>query len=292
MSEDRLTVLTILARSEQYFRKAGLDSPRLDAEVLLAFALGISRIELYTGYDRPLTYEETATCRELVRRRADRVPVAYITGMKEFHSLEFTVDERVLIPRPETEHLVDAAVELAEALDEPRLLDIGTGSGAIAVAFAVVCSEARFVATDLSADALTVAHINAERHGVADRGEFLEGDFYAPLKDQAPFDLIVSNPPYVAPDEEVDPECLKEPRLALFTDDPVAVYRRLLEGAPDHLKPGGHVLLEIPENREEEITAAAPPELTVERVIRDFPGHPRVLVAKKGSDPFFAAPSA
>jgi len=282
MMEDRRTVQTILTRSEQYFRKVGLDSPRLDAEVLLAFALGIPRIELYTGFDRPLSPDEISTCRELVRRRADRVPVAYITGTKEFHSLSFAVDERVLIPRPETEHLVDAAVDLSEGIDSPHLLDLGTGSGAIAVAFASVCPRARFTATDLSTDALDVARTNAERHGVADRGEFLEGDLYDAVEGDSRFDLVVSNPPYVAPDEEVDPECLKEPRMALFTTgNPVEIYRRLLEGAPSHLAPGGHLLLEIPENREQEIRAATPPELTVEQVIKDFQGHPRVLVAQK-----------
>ena len=282
MPEDRLTVLMILERSEQYFRKAGIDSPRLDAEVLLAFVLGFARIELYTGFDRPLTPGEIVGYRKLVRRRADRVPVAYIIGKKEFHSLDLAVDERVLIPRPETEHLVDAAVELAEGLKAPRLLDIGTGSGAIAVAFASVCPAACFTATDLSREALAVARANAATHGVAERGEFLEGDLYEPVADEDRFDLVVSNPPYVAPDEEVDPECLKEPRLALFTDgDPVDIYRRLLTGAPKHLVPGGHVLLEIPENREQEIRAVAPPELEVTQVIRDFQGHPRVLVARK-----------
>ncbi len=281
MPEDRLTVLTILERSEQYFRGSGLDSPRLDAEVLLAFVLGITRMKLYTGFDRPLVPDEVSAFRQLVRRRADRVPVAYITGKKEFHSLDFAVDERVLIPRPETEHLVDAAVELAGNLDAPSLLDIGTGSGAIAVAFASVRATARFTATDLSPDALAVARCNAEAHGVAERGEFLEGDLYGPVVESARFDLIVSNPPYVAPDEEVDPECRKEPALALFTgEDPVLIYRRLLEGAPAHLAVGGYVLLEIAENREEEIRAAAPPELEVVRVILDFGGHPRVLVAK------------
>jgi release factor glutamine methyltransferase len=281
MPEDRLTVLTILGKSEQYFRKAGIDSPRLDAEVLLAFVLKVTRMELYTGFDRPLTPDEVSAYRALVRRRADRVPVAYITGKKEFHSLDFAVDERVLIPRPETEHLVDAAVELAEDLEAPTLLDIGTGSGAIPVAFATVLPTARFTATDLSPDALTVARANAETHGVGERGEFLEGDLYGPIPESAQFDIIVSNPPYVAPDEEVDPECLKEPRLALFTgDDPALIYRQLLAGAPAHLNPGGHILLEIPENREQEIRDAAPPELTVTQVIRDFQGHPRVLVAR------------
>jgi len=282
MPEDRLTVLTILERSEQYFRQVGLDSPRLDAEVLLAFALGLSRVEIYTGFDRPLTPVEISACRDVIRRRADHIPVAYITGTKEFHSLDFAVDERVLVPRPETEHLVDAAVDLAEGLEAPRLLDIGTGSGAIAVAFASVCPHARFSATDLSPDALAVARANAERHGVADRGEFLMGDLYDVALGDSQFDFVVSNPPYVAPDEEVDPECLKEPRMALFTGgDPIEIYRRLLQGAPTHLVPGGHVLLEIPENREREIRAATPPELTVERVIKDFQGHPRVLVARE-----------
>jgi release factor glutamine methyltransferase len=284
MPEDRLTVLTILRRSEQYFRKHGIESPRLDAEVLLAHTLGISRIELYTGFDRPLTPEETSACRECVRRRADREPVAYITGEKEFYSLTFAVDPRVLIPRPETEHLVDAALARLDEDGAARVLDLGTGSGAIAIALAVSREDWTFTATDLSADALTVARSNAATHGVAERIEFLEGDLFAALPEGQTFDLVVSNPPYVSAEERVDPECLREPHGAVFGHgEPLEIYGRLLEGVPAVLSKGGFVLLELPDGRAQEIAALAPESIHVEEIIRDYAGHPRVLVGCRRS---------
>jgi len=278
VTDDRLEVLTVLRRTEQYLRKAGIESPRLDAEVLLGHVLGVPRISLYTGYDRPLTRDELGRYRELIRRRADREPVAYLTGVKEFYSLEITVTPAVLVPRPETEHLVDLAVELSKGLDTPRLLDVGTGSGCIAVAWATEVPEGRFVATDTSEEALAVARGNAERAEVADRGEFLPGDLYEPA--EGAFDIVVSNPPYVGCDEEVDPECRAEPELAVFSPGPPEeIYRRLLEGAPALLRPGGHLILELPGGLEEEIRALIPGSLEFEKVVKDYAGLPRVLVA-------------
>ena len=279
MTDDTLEVLTVLRRTEQYLGKAGIDTPRLDAEVLLAFVLGIPRMGLYTGYDRPLTPQELGSYRGLIRRRADREPVAYLTGEKEFYSLSFHVTHDTLVPRPDTEHLVDAAMEFAEDIAEPRLLDVGTGSGCIPIAWAANVPAGRFVATDISAAALAVARENADRHGVADRGEFLEGDLYAPVTGS--FDLVVSNPPYVEPGEKTDPECRVEPSQAVFTEgDPVLVYRRLLEEAPGVLRSGGTLLLELPGSREDEISSLAPAGIEVLEVRRDYGGRPRVLVAK------------
>lgn len=280
MSDEALEVLTVLRRTEQYLARAGIDSPRLDAEVLLAFVLKIPRIQLYAGYDRPLTPAELDAYRGLIRRRADREPVAYLTGEKEFYSLDFEVGPDVLVPRPDTEHLVDRAVEIAKGLESPRLLDLGTGSGCIAVSWAVNVPAGTFVASDVSEGALAVAARNAERHGVAERGRFVKGDLFQPVA--GPFDLVVSNPPYVAPEEETDPECLREPDQAVFTKgDPIGMYRRLLQGAPAVLAPGGWVLLELPGDREEEITAEAPDGLTVFEVVRDYGGRPRVLVLSR-----------
>ncbi|MCU0726336.1 MAG: peptide chain release factor N(5)-glutamine methyltransferase [Planctomycetes bacterium] len=281
MTDGSLAVLEVLRRTELYFRRAGIPSPRLDAEVLLAHVLGVARIGLYAGFDRPLLATELAAYRALVRRRADREPVAYLLEMKEFHSLEFRVGPAVLIPRPETEHLVDAAVERARPLASPRLLDLGTGSGAIAVSFARDLPGALFLASDLSPEALAVARGNAERMGVADRGDFRAGDLYDAVRGLGPFDVVVCNPPYVAPGETVDPECRREPVMALFTEgDPIDIYRRVANGAPELLVPGGWLLLELPGSRADEVRGVLPPALEVESVIPDFHGLPRVLVAR------------
>ncbi len=291
MPGERLDVLEVLRRTERYFAEAGIESARLDAEVLLAHVLGVERIRLYTGHDRPLSAAELSRYRALVRRRAAREPVAYLTGVKEFHSLSLKVTPDVLVPRPETEHLVDLAVELSRGLEEPRLLDIGTGSGCIAVAWAVEVKEGRFTATDVSAAALEVARENAERHGVADRGEFLEGDLHHPVRSRAPFDLVVSNPPYVAPGEVTDPECRREPEAAVFAgEDPARFYERLFRGALEVTAPGGHVLVELPGGREEEIASLLPGGWVLERIVRDYHRLPRVLAARRRPDP--APPSA
>ncbi len=286
MAEERLAVLEALRRTEQYFRKAGIPSARLDAEVLLAFVLKVPRIRLYAGFDRPLAPPELESYRTLVRRRADREPVAYLTGTKEFHSFEFRVTPDVLVPRPETEHLVDVAVEVARGLPAPRLLDVGTGSGAIAVAWARAVPVGTFVATDVSEAALAVAKENAERAGVAGRGEFAAGDLYEAVGDRGPFDVIASNPPYVGSDEDVDPECRREPAGAIFAGaDPTVFYRRLAEGAPARLRPGGHFLLELPGARADEIRALLPAALSPLPVVKDFGGRPRVLVARLPAPP-------
>lgn len=249
--------------------------------MLLAFVLDAPRMALYTGYDRPLTPAELDRYRALVRRRADREPVAYLTGEKEFYSLAFRVTRDTLVPRPDTEHLVDAAIEFSKGLEAPRLLDVGTGTGCIAVAWAKNVPAGSFTAIDLSPAALAVAEENAERHGVGDRGEFAEGDLFAPVGEGASFDLVVSNPPYVDPDEETDPECRVEPSRAVFTEgDPIGIYGRLLEGAAAVMRAGGTLLLELPGSREDEIAALAPPGIEVIEVRKDYGGRPRVLVAR------------
>jgi release factor glutamine methyltransferase len=282
---DRLGVLDVLRRTEQYLSRAGIETARLDAEVLLAYLLGASRIQLYTGYDRPLTGEEIEAYRVLVRRRAERVPVAYLTGVKEFHSLPFRVTFDVLVPRPETELLVERAIALSRGSEQPHLLDLGTGSGCIAVAFAVSCPDARATAVDISAEALEVARENAGTHGVLSRTEWLCGDLYGPLAGRGPFDLVVSNPPYVAPGEETDPECRQEPTRAVFTEgDPLEMYERILSDAPRHLKPGGHLLVELPGDRSKEIGDLLPSGMTLVEIVPDYQDLPRVLVARRAAE--------
>ena len=189
-------VAEILAWTRGYFEKLGLSTPRLDAELLLAAAMGLKRIDLYTGYERWVEAEERARFRELIQRRARREPVAYILGEKEFYSLPLKVTPAVLIPRPETEHVVDACLELlrTESVEEaPRVLDLGTGSGNIAVALAVHEPRIRVDAVDISEEALEIARENADRHGVTERVRLLRGDLFGPLGPGSPvYRIIIS----------------------------------------------------------------------------------------------------
>jgi release factor glutamine methyltransferase len=250
------SLLELLKEALGYLAQKGVPTPRLDAEILLAHALQCRRIDLYLRHDQPLAPEEVDRFRELIRRRSRREPVAYITGTKEFWSLPFTVTPRVLIPRPETELLVEVALEAAQALIVPhpgplRILEIGTGSGAVAIALAREGGE-RFhlVATDRSSEALQVARANARALGVDDRIEFLQGDLLEPLGSHlGPFVMILSNPPYV-PSREIpilSPEVREyEPRDALDGgEDGLAVIRRLLQETQDRLAEEGSLLLEV-----------------------------------------------
>jgi len=197
------TVSDLLAWTEAHFRRLSSPTPRLDAEVLLAHALGSTRIDLYTGYHKVVEPDERERFRSFVERRGRGEPVAYITGTREFHSLRFEVTPAVLIPRPETEHLVDGAVERLSGMGAAKVLDLGTGSGNIAVSVTVRIPTARVTAADLSPGALEVARRNAARHGVEERIEFLLGDLFAPLRTREPplpFDAILSNPPYIPPE--------------------------------------------------------------------------------------------
>ncbi len=241
------TVREVLSWTTERFTKDGLESARLDAEVLLADALDMQRVGLYLDLDRPLDEAERGRYRALVTRRLKREPVAYLVGEREFWSRPFTVDARVLVPRPDTETLVEQALVILREFSAPRVLDVGTGSGAIAVSLAAERPDARVVATDCSAGALEVAAANAIRHEV--EITFCEGDLLGALAaDEAPFQLIAANLPYVAHADRdtLAPELLAEPEGALFADDQgLAVIKRLVREAPAHLQEGGVLLLEI-----------------------------------------------
>lgn len=247
---DLLTIKDALQKSARWLGEKGSPSPRLDAEVLLAHLLGLSRLDLYLSWDRPLVDTEKTQYRALLKRRANHEPVAYITGAREFYGLEMQVGPGVLVPRPETEHLVDLALELCKPLVErgvaPRLADVGTGSGAIAVAVACNVPGATVLATDISEKALHVARANAARHAVADRVTFV----HAPLLGdrQESFDMVLSNPPYIAEEERSSlPQDVVgyEPDSALFAGaDGLDVIRDLVEVAADTLKPGGWLCFE------------------------------------------------
>jgi release factor glutamine methyltransferase len=263
---------------------AGLPEPDREAATLLAAVLGVPRA-LLAADPPPLGEDARARFRELVGRRARREPAAYLLGTREFRSREFRVGPAVLVPRPETEVLVEAALA-ALPVGEPRwAADAGTGSGCIAVTLAAERPRLRVAATDRSAAALAVADGNARVHGVRDRVLPVRADFLSALR--GPLDLVVSNPPYVAEGEAVEPEVLHEPRGALYAgEDGLDAYRALAPEAARVLRPGGLLLLETPGERVEAIAAILRAAgLEPGPAIPDLSGRPRVLPATAGTPP-------
>ncbi len=246
------TVRDVLAWTSQHFQKHGIDSPRLTAEVLLSHALSTTRVRLYTDLDRPLDERERATFRKLIERRVFGEPTAYLTGEREFYGRPFRVDDRVLVPRPETELLVEAVLRELPKDAPSRALDVCTGSGCIAVTIAAERPLASVWAIDVSEGACAVARENAERHGVAGRVTVRQGDLFQPLPPDARFDVVMSNPPYVASEEigRLSREVQREPLAALDGGpDGLDVVRRLVAGAQAHLRAGGLLALEIGEGQ-------------------------------------------
>jgi len=286
-SADDWTIGRLLSWTTDYLKRHGAESPRLDAEVMLAHVLGYERVQLYTHYEDVVGEGPRKRYRELVKRRAEGAPVAYLVERKEFYSLRFDVTPAVLIPRPETEYVVLGFLEAAKGLEAPTAVDVGTGSGCLAVSCTKHHPSARFVAIDVSPEALDVARRNAERHGVADRIEFLEGDLLAPVAGRPAFDLIVSNPPYIPTGdiEGLEPGVRDfEPRLALDGGaDGLDCYRRLVEQAIPLLKPGGRLILEIGEAQDEDVRGllARHPEYRILPTVRDLQNYPRVVHAER-----------
>ena len=277
------TVIRLIRWTSDYFQDKGLDTPRLDAEVLLADLLGLDRVGLYVNFDRPLNPDELAAYRERVKRRAAREPAAYITGRREFYSLDLAVSPAVLIPRPETELLVDEALALAGRRRPPlALCDLGTGSGAVALALAHRLPEAEVHAVDVSPQALEVARANAAKLGLAERIEFFEGNLYEPVPQTgAGYDIITANLPYVPRPAFADmaPEVRDhEPRLSLDGgEDGLDLIRRAVAGAGPFLKPGGALLLEIwPDHGRELVRLAGEAGFARTRLIPDLAGRDRV----------------
>ena len=258
-----MTIADALREAATHLRLAGVADARREAGSLLAHVAGRDRTFLITHADEQLDAERLSTFREYVRQRAAGKPLQYITGRQEFYGLEFEVTPEVLIPRPETELLVEAALEILKETESPLVCDVGTGSGCIAVALLHARSDARAYALDISTDALRVAAANAARHGVAGRMTTLVSDCFDALDAGehagVRFDLIASNPPYVA---EEDVAFLQrevrdhEPRVALTPGgDGLSVIRRLLAEAPRHIKPRGYLLLEIGFGQHEQVAA-------------------------------------
>lgn len=307
------TVLELLRWTTDYFSRSGIDSARLDAEVLLAHALETERLRLYIDYEKPVLPEERDRYRALVQRRArERVPVSQLLGEREFWSLPFKVTSDVLTPRPETETLVEFGLSkatswdprghvpaertarsaeagrdgeggISDAQNTIRILDIGTGSGAIALSLASELPHAEITATDLSERALQIAILNADQLHTRERIRFLAGDLFEPVASER-FDLIVSNPPYVARKDAAScpPELSHEPEMALFAGhDGLDVIRRLIVCAGEHLSPGGWLGIELsPEQAdtvEQELSQAG--FVDVERRF-DLASRPRVVGAR------------
>ena len=326
-NQDPWTVLRLLSWTTDFFRQRGSDSPRLDAEVLLAHSLGCSRIELYTAFGSEPSGPQRQTFRELVRRRGEGAPVAYLVGHREFYSLRFSVTPAVLIPRPETEHLVTLALDHAKSLapagstrttsstaekpspEKPvpdnavaqcppptptlrplKIADVGTGSGAIAVALAkhlpaVYPGGCLITAIDLSPDALDVARGNARDHGVDPQIEFVQGDLLDKLPAGSDFDMILSNPPYVSRAEydDLDPTVRDhEPKMALLAGERgTEIIARLIDQAASRLRPGGLLAIELSPMIAKDCSAlvAADGHFHEPKLIRDLGGNQRIVTA-------------
>ena len=284
------TVGRLLQWTAEYLKSHGSESPRLDAEVLLANALGCRRIELYTAFDNEPGEEVRAAFRELVRRRAEGAPVAYLVGHREFYSLDFRVTPDVLIPRPETELLVIALLDLAKTRPvgaKLTIADVGTGSGIIAVCAAKHLPGCRVTAIDISPAVLEVAKSNAEKHGVLGRIEFVQSDLFASIAAEKKFDFILSNPPYVTAGElsalVADVKNF-EPHAALLAGPRgTEVIESLTAQSAERLHPGGYLIMEISPMIHEQVLAlfSAEPRFEPAATIKDLARLPRVIHARK-----------
>jgi release factor glutamine methyltransferase len=295
MSEHReaWTVRRLLEWTTPFFTRKEVDSPRLSAELLLAHVLKVPRLKLYTDYERVLAEKDLGAYRALVQRAAEHEPIAYLTGTAHFFNLEFEINRDVLIPRPDTETVVENVLQLARhqsGMEAPRVLDLCTGSGCIAAAIAHHLKSSTVLATDVSEGAVDVARRNVERLGLAGRVVVEQGDLYEALSkvvDVQPFNLIVSNPPYIPTGkiEELDRNVREyEPISALDGGlDGFAIHRRILAGAGERLVSGGRVYLEIGYDQGEtgrEI-AAGHSEFEDVKVLKDHSGNDRVVTARK-----------
>jgi release factor glutamine methyltransferase len=282
-----VTVLETIQKSAEFLSKKAVDSPRLQAELLLAHVLKLPRMKLYLTFDRQLTGAETDAMREFVRRRGRREPIQHIVGSTSFCGLEIAVNRHVLVPRPETELLAEVGWQFLLSLNaEPSsVLDFGTGSGCIAIALAVKCPATRVCALDVSQDALQVARQNATRHGVGERIDFLCGDGFGALPADHRFKLIISNPPYIPRGDiaSLEPEVRDfDPRAALDGgQDGLEFYRMLAVQAVPFLKSGGRMMLEFGDGQAKAIQQIVTEQnWVVEEVKEDYSRYPRILIAR------------
>lgn len=290
-----VTVRQALQEGTGFLCRMGVESARLDAELLLGKVVGAGREALYLDYEMPLKARQKSLFQRALQRRAQREPISYITGQREFWSLDFLVTPDVLVPRPETEHLVEVALELLGQLDKNfpfRILDLGTGSGAIAVSLAKERSDLEIWATDFSSGALEIARANADQHGVREKVHFLQGDTFKPVEGRRGFfHMVVSNPPYVRRGEiqDLPPEVRDwEPKLALDGGlDGLDLYRRIIQGGQLYLADRGFMVLEIGADMGDEVSRlfAIMDCYSEGAVYQDYAGRDRVVVARKLPSP-------
>ena len=287
------TLMKLAQWAAGYFESHHIDSPRATAEILLAHAIGAKRIDLYLRYDQPLHADELSRFKALIKRRASREPVAYILGHKEFWSMDLEVDRNVLIPRPETECLVERALEVLAADPNPgrkSVLELGTGSGAILLALVSENPQHSYLGTDISSDAVGVARRNSIRHRLGEKVRFLVADWLTPFKAKSGvFDLIVSNPPYIRSGDlkQLQPEIhLYEPAAALDgAEDGLRCLRHIIECAHLYLKPAGVLLLEMGHDQQAALTQIidACGQYEAARFYKDYSGHERIVSMRKRS---------
>lgn len=285
------TVMRLLEWTTDFFRKKGSESPRLDAEILLAHARGCQRIELYTSFDKVPEEEQRVAFRELVRRRGEGAPVAQLVGYREFYSISIRVDENVLVPRPETEHLVIEAIDQIKGRlsdrPSPTVLDIGTGSGAIAVAIAKSLPKTQVTAVDISLTALDIAKWNIENLKLSDRVTLLQSDLFDGLEPDQTFDVICSNPPYISQSEYDElPTTVREfePRGALLSGpDGTEIIARLLTDSVERLNDGGQLIIELSPMIAGVCKTLAEQNGGYQEIhlIKDLAGHERILSMQK-----------
>ena len=284
-----MTVLEVIQRSSDFLARKGVDSPRLQVELLLAHVLQMPRMKLYLNFERPLMESELETLRGLIQRRGEREPLQHIVGSTSFCGLEIAVNRDVLVPRPETELLAEESWKFLSTLNSQpsTILDFGTGSGCLALAIATKCPSAAVHAIDISEAALKVARQNALRLGLAGRVLFHAGDGFNALTDGTRFDLIISNPPYI-PGVEIEtlqPEVRDhDPRQALDGGpDGLDFYRRLAAEAGPRLKPGGRLMLEHGDGQGDAVAKLLTQHgWTVESLLKDYSGRGRILIARQG----------
>lgn len=285
-----MTVLEVIQRSTDFLQQKGVESPRLQIELMLGQVLNVPRLKLYLNFERALNEAELGRVREMVKRRANREPLQHILGSTSFCGLEIKCSRAALVPRPETELLAERGWQFLSALNpQPSTaLDFGTGTGCIAIALAIKAPQAAIHASDISAEALALARENGAKSNCTDRVTFHEGDGFAALPGGLQFDLMVSNPPYIAAEEitSLQPEVRDfDPRLALDGGgDGLDFYRRIAKEAPCFLKPCGKVMVEFGDGQAEELKKIFSDEnWIVEEIVADYSSRARILIARRAA---------
>lgn len=280
-----MTVLEIIQKSSEFLAKKGIDSPRLQSELIIAHVLGLQRLQLYLNFDKQVSEKDADTIREMVIKRGKHIPLQHILGYTEFCGVKIKTDNRALIPRPETEILVETGLELIKDIPSPRILDFGVGSGCISVVLALKRNDARIVGIDISKDAIELAIENASMNNVSDRIQFLVSDGFSALPKDLKFDLIISNPPYIPSAEisSLQPEVRDyDPVISLDGgEDGLKFYRYLAENAVSFLDVNGTMALEIGYGQADTVSQILQKaNWEISNIIKDYNKIDRVIVSK------------